>query len=372
MEASRDLRAERLASLGLAGPGSGSPQDAVSLLGGIQAQDHGGAVWSIGLRARGRTSADVDAAIAGRRIVRTWAFRGTLHFLAPADVRWVTALLAPALIAANRRRYAQLELEERDFARCRSVIRAALAGTPGRTRAELARALEAGGLSARGQRAPYLLQRAALDGLICQRGLVRGEPLYVLLDEWVPERGTPGPAGDGALAELARRYLAGHGPASLHDFAWWSGLPVAQARKGLEAAAQSLERRDAGLWAAAAPAPGGVAVPALLLPPFDELLLGYRDRDLWIERRHVRSVNAGGGLLRPTVLIDGRVAGIWTRKVTARGLEVEARLFAVPRRAQVAAVEQAAGRLAAFLAATLQRVRTSPLATSQSRASRRA
>ena len=353
MEAQAAVRGRRLRSLGLAGPAARDPREPPRLLGGIQAQDHEGARWSIGLRTQGCSDADVEAALAAGRVVRTWAFRGTLHLLAAEDVRWVTALLAPAIVASNRRRYRQLGLDERDFEKSRGIIGSALSGSPGLTRADLASALEGAGLSPGGQRAPYLLQRAALDGLICEGPHHGREPVYVLLDSRVP-RDERAPSGEAALAELARRYFAGHGPASLKDFAWWSGLPAADARRGLESAGSSMERVDVSgveMWVSPASSRRGESAPALLLPPFDELLLGYRDRELWLEPRHARAVNAGGGMPRPTVLLGGRVAGTWTRKAGAKHLQVAVLPFGALGRPQIDAIQDAAARLAAFLGA---------------------
>ena len=173
----------------------------------------------------------------------------------------------------------------------------------------------------------------------------------MLLDEWVPAAGTAR-GRDAALEELARRYFGSHGPASLRDFAWWSGLPAAEARQALESASPALERLEVSgseLWAMPRRPSSGKAPAAVLLPAFDELLLGYKDRELWLDPRHARAVNAGGGMPRPAVLLNGRIAGTWSRTVGAKGLQVAVRLFAAPRRSQVEAIQDAAARLAAFL-----------------------
>ena len=196
-----------------------TPAAVVAWLGGVQAQDYAGAKWSIGLRLPGSTDADVERAVAEGALVRTWAMRGTLHFLAAEDVRWLVSALAPGIIARNRRRYEQLGLASDVFARSNRAIEGALVGHKRLTRAELAQALEQTGIAAGGQRLPYFLQRASLDGVACHGPAHDGEPTFVLQHEWLPQ-GRPLNRDD-ALATLATRYFAGHGPATWRDFAWW-------------------------------------------------------------------------------------------------------------------------------------------------------
>jgi hypothetical protein len=332
------------------------PELVVQWLGGVQAQDYNWAKWSVGLRARDAKEPDVQRAIAGRRVVRTWAFRGTLHLLAAADVSWVVPLLAPIIIAANARRYRQLELDEATFAQSNEVIRHALEGEGSLVRAEIARTLERAGISAEGQRAPYLLQRAALDGVICH-GLPRGrEPTYVLLSPWI---GSSEDLNRGkTLTTLAGRYLSGHGPATVQDFAWWAGLSVAAARQALEAASSTVRVATEGkqLWAAQQepPLPGQELPPlsgqqtAQLLPPFDDYLLGYRDRSWALDPAHAKRVNAGGGMPRPTIVLNGEVIGIWKRTIKGDRIIVTQELFRGLDETESTAVEGAARRYGDF------------------------
>jgi hypothetical protein len=305
------ITAWRLSSQGLRQPRWRQPQRVVAWLVGVQAQDYVGAKWSIGLRLREGAEARVQEAIAERQIVRTWAFRGTLHFVAAADFFWLIPLLAPTIIAGNARRYGQLELDEATFASSEQVIRRVLEGGGQRIRSEIASALEGEGISAQGQRLPYLLQRAALDGLICH-GPQRGrEPTYVLVSDWLGPRRGPDP-GD-ALAALADRYFASHGPATVHDFAWWAGLSMATARKALGAAPSvvGVAAGDRELWIGPGRPPTPAGTTAHLLPPFDDYLLGYRDRSAALAPAYAVRVNPGGGLLKPTIVLNGEVVGIW-------------------------------------------------------------
>jgi len=279
-----DLISWRLQSQRLTSPVPGTAAEAVSWLAAVQAQDYEMAKWSTGLRMETAGEVDIEQAIARHEIVRSWAMRGTLHFLAAADVRWINDFLALTIIAGNQRRYRQLELDDADFATSRQVLEQVLSGGKALTRAQIAEALEANGVSAKGQRAPYLLQRASFDGLICHGPLEGREPTYVLLDEWIPP--SAGIPQEEALARLAQRYFSSHGPASLQDFAWWSGLKVRTARQGLEAVRASLVSVQVDgkeLWAGRELEQSRPISHTHLLPPFDEFLLGYKDRTLALD-----------------------------------------------------------------------------------------
>jgi hypothetical protein len=342
------INAWRMASHGLLGPRWQQPAEAVAGLGGIQAQYSRWALWSAGLRVPGATEESVQRALDAREIVRTWAFRGTLHFIAASDLPWLLPLLAPRIIASNARRYRQLGLDEAAFARTNEVIERLLQGGKQRVRSEIARGLAAEGISAQGQRAPYLLQRAALDGVICQ-GPQRGrEPTYVLLPEWIGAQ--PAPKGDDGPAALARRYFDAHGPATVRDLAWWAGLTVTAARQALDGVSSLIRVAADGveMWATTEPpaTPGGPV--AYLLPPFDDYVLGYKDRSWALEPAFAKRVNAGGGILKPAIVVDGAVAGIWSRTIRGGRMVVTLAPFRPLSGEARHAVESAAGRLGAF------------------------
>lgn len=345
----------RLQAQHLTTPGQPSAAETLSLLGGVQAQDTKMAKWSIGLRMQAASEATIEQAIANHAIVRTWAMRGTLHFLVAGDVRWLMDLLAPGIIAGNQRRYRQLKLEEADFTASHKVLQKVLSGGKALTRAQIAEAWEAHGLSAKGQRAPYLLQRASFEGLICQGPQDGREPAYVFLDEWVrPAASLP---RDEALARLAERYFGSHGPASLKDFAWWSGLSMGAARQGLQAARPSLVKvtlDGVELWVGDDLQPGVPAALAHLLPPFDEYLLGYKDRSLVLDPAHAKKVNAGGGMPKPTILLGGVVAGTWKRTVGKQRIQVTLEPFGTLEEGEVNALQQAARRFADFYGQQLE------------------
>jgi hypothetical protein len=273
----------------------GRLRDAASLvrhLGGVQAQEPRAAALSIRARTQGLTVSDVDRALVEERsIVRIWAMRGTIHLVAAEDVGWLHDLLAPRRAASQHAALDKLGVapEERPRA-VRAIVHAPL------TRAELNEHLQRAGISTEGQRAAHLPALAALEGHVCF-GPRRGpKDTYVLLDDWIGPRATL--PRERALAELARRYIGAYAPAEPEDFAAWSGLPLRDARAA---------------WTEV----GAVRVPVpdpplvRLLPAFDTYLLGYRDRSLAVPEEHARQVWPGGGIIRSTVVANGRAVGTW-------------------------------------------------------------
>jgi len=299
---------------------------------GIQAQEPLAAALSIRARSRGLLVADVERArVQERSVVRTWGLRGTFHLLATEDLPWLLPLLGPVFIAANRRRRAELGLDEDTCMRGIRIMRDILASRGPLTRAELVEHLATCGLRIEGQARPHLLQRAALEGVICL-GPDRGtEPTYVLLRDWVdlPQAGCSF-SQEKAVVELALRYLQAYGPATPEDMAAWSGLPMSWIRAAWQEIAHQLmeveiEHRPA--WEIKSSSlhleqPLAVASVVRLLPRYDTYLLGYQKRDLMMPALYARRVNAGGGIVHPTLLVDGRIVGTWKSKQQKSRLDV--------------------------------------------------
>ncbi len=311
-----NIALSRLANLGIANPGLSQPGEVVTSLGALQAQDYGGALWSIGLRMVRATEQDIEQAIAERTVVRTWPMRGTLHFVAAQDVRWLLALLTPRVIAQSAGRYRQLELDETTFARSKEVFVRALRGGKQLTRDAMLQALEQADLPTAGQRGYHILARLAQDGLICFGTRSGKQHTFVLLDEWLPP--TSPMARDAALAELAKRYFASHGPATVQDLMRWAGITSAEAKLGSEAGGKDLIQQtieDRVYWTASThPDLSSGMASVHLLPGFDEYLLGYGDRSAMLDPAYAQRICPGGnGMFVPTVVIDGMVAGVWKR-----------------------------------------------------------
>ncbi len=309
-----DIAIMRLYSQQLAHSRFKRPEEVVAWFGGVQAQDFPGAKWAVGQRIKESTDADIEQTLAEKKIVRTWAMRGTLHFVTASDIRWMLELLAPRIIARNARRYRELELDEKTLKRSNEVIKNALQDGNQLNRRELLVILQKNGISTEGQRAPYMLQRASLDGIICQGGMhSNNNPIFISMAE-LPETKTL--TRHESLAELAMRYFTSHGPATLQDFTWWSGLLTKDAKIGLEAAESSLKSETIEgktYWYFPSKQGIGFSSPtAHLLPSFDEYIVGYKDRSASLE--HIQSKKTGiENIMYPTIALDGQIIGTWKR-----------------------------------------------------------
>lgn len=342
------LKAWRLESHKLALGRWQRPEQVVEWLIGVQSQNYRWGRWSIGLRTDVCDDEGVERAIQNRRIVQTWMFRGTLHFVSAGDLSWLRSLLAPGIIKKNARRYRQLELDDASFAHSQKVMQQVLELEDSLTRAQLKELFEREGVPAAGQQVPYLLQRAALDGLICH-GLQSGrEPTYALLSSWIGTQQAL--EQEEALGLLAMRYVSSHGPATQMDFAWWAGLTAKEARLALDSAPSvapvSVDGND--YWVEGSSPSSARTEAAYLLPPFDEYLLGYKDRSLVLDPIYAKCVNAGGGMPKPTVVINGDVLGTWHYKLTKRKMAVTIQPFRQLESIERDLIEQAAVRLGNF------------------------
>lgn len=341
--ASRRLAGQRLTQQPCA-----TPAEVVAWLGAVQGQDFLGTLWALSLRMVGATEDVVERAFTEGSILRTHVLRPTWHFVTPADIRWLLALTAPRVHIASGYQYRRLELDDALTQRTNAVIADALRGGSLLTRVELGKALERAGINTTGLRLTYMMFRAELDGVICS-GPRRGKQFtYALLDERVP------PAArltrDAALAELTRRYFTSHGPATVRDFVWWSGLTMADANAGLEMAAAHLAREaldgQTYWFGASMPPLAQPAHAALLLPTFDEFLVGYDDFGKSMRGGHDMPANSP---FSSTIVIDGRVVGHWKRTLQRGKVIIERALFAPLSPADEAAVTAAAKRYGQFL-----------------------
>jgi hypothetical protein len=339
----------RLASQQIATPSARTSAEVVAALGAMQAQDYGGALWAIGLRLPGSTESDIERAVADRTIVRTWPMRGTLHFVASADARWMLELLTPRVLEAARKRHAELELDDTLLRRVRKILVRALQGGRRLTRDATFELLAREGVETDAPRRYHIPFRLAQEGFLCFGPREGRQATFALLEEWTPNARRLG--RDEALAELALRYFTSHGPATVKDFAWWSGLRSADARAGLEAVASRLARETADgvtFWMAPELA-AERASAAHLLPGFDEYLLGYTDRSAVLDARHAPKIIPGNnGVFMPTVVLDGQVVGTWKRAPRKKALTITLAPFARATKAFARALEPAAERLGAF------------------------
>jgi hypothetical protein len=343
------------------------PVEIVSWLGAVQSQDYAGAKWALALRAPALTDADVDRAFDRGDILRTHILRPTWHFVAPQDIRWMLALTSPRVLSANRLYCRKNGLDDKILARCRKIMARALAGGRHLTRAALAAVLERAGISGAGQRLAYLVMDAELERVICSGPRLGKQFTYALLEERAPKAREL--TNDEALAELTKRYFASHGPATLRDFVWWSGLTVKLAKRGLDMLAGAVASETVNgvtYWLVPPARPRRATAPTAtplvhLLPNYDELMNALRDRGLF--RDSAAQPPADAFLRFPHQLaIDGILRGAWRRTLTTRGVIITVRPFRPLARPEKRALDEAVERYGRFVStpATLAIAKTSP------------
>ena len=338
----RSLLAERLTAQALAGEPLRSPEAVAERLLAVQGQDPRGARLAVRARTEGLTAADVDRALSeDRSLLITWLNRGTLHLVRSEDYPWLHALTTPTHFASCRRRLQQEGIPEAAAERAMAIVEKTLAEEGPLSGKDLRARLESAGVRTEGQAFIHLMFLAAARGILVRGPMLGKQHAYVLVHDWL---GGPQPVDrEKAVAELARRYLVGHGPADDRDLARWAGLPLRDARAGLAAIAAEIEQREDGLVELkGAPAPAPLPPPRLL-GAFDPLLLGWTSREEVVGRHEVLvTIN---GIFRPFALVEGRAVARWGLaggKVTIEHLEAVGKKDA-------AALEAEARRVLEFL-----------------------
>ena len=342
----------RLRSSRLVGGAFTTPADAVGWHLAMQSQDYAPASWSIGQRSNGLTSMDVDTALVDGSIVRTHVLRPTWHFVAASDVRWLLALSGPRVLRSYAGRYAQLRLDGRSLTLGERIIVRALSGRGRLTRTQLAEALDRARFDRSDQRMAWLLMHCELTGVIGSGGLDGKQQTYALLEGRVPD----GPRYERAeaLVELTRRYLRSHGPATVKDLSWWSGMTMGDLRTALgdlgdEVAGERVDGHE--LWSlvgAAGRSP--VTRRAHFLQTYDELVVGYTESRFLGQPYAERAKAAWGDRTLPSgvVLAGAGVAGHWSRRADGKGLRVEVVPYEDDDARFRSAVAKEAERLGAF------------------------
>ena len=342
------LLAERLRSHRLTAP-TRTVVDAAQHMLAVQSQDFTAGRWALAARTRGQVRLrDVDRAFDRGDLVRAWTMRGTLHTVPARDLGWMLEVTASRQRQQAASRHRDLGIDDDVIAATVRALTPALRDG-GRSRAEVFEILEGIGIDPSGQRGIHLLFTLTIDGLICQgpviaRAGVAREQRFVLVEEHIREHATPADP----LAELFVRYIAGHGPAGITDFAWWSGLTLGQAREAAERAASRVAEVDEGLFASLQkPRRTADAAPVHALGAFDEYYISYADRTIVCAPEHLAAVGPGkNGMVRATLIDQGRVIGTWSHAAATRHTPPD--LFEDP--ADPAAVDAALARFAAFLA----------------------
>jgi DNA glycosylase AlkZ-like len=317
---SRQLRLLRLNAQGIRAKATHSDvAQIIRGLCGLQSQELSSANLAIRARSKGLTDDDVkNAREVKRSIVLTWAMRGTMHLVAVEDLNWLLRLFGALFIRKTESRYKQLGLDEAIRHKAAKLMQNVLSQEGALTRAELGQALASHGIPVEGQAIHHLVRYAALAGIICFGPEVDGELTYVVLDDWLKTE-KDGFSFEQLLPEIARRYLQAYAPATAHDLAKWSGLSVSQSKSGFNAIVDDLvevEMQFENAWMLKSQWNQIEEITedyiVKLLPRYDNYLLGYRDRTFMVDDAFSSQIHPGGGLIRPTLIVDGQAQAIWS------------------------------------------------------------
>lgn len=323
----------------------------VAWMGALQAQDFAMAKWAIGARLSNATDQTIEEAISKGEVLRTHLLRPTWHLVAADDIHWLLALTAPQIRASAKSRDRQLELSDAIFSKSNKIIETALRDGTHLTRKELVAKLRAARIPTDENRASHLLLRAELEGIVCSGAINTGKQTYALLAERVPRSTRLN--REEALAKLAHRYFTSHGPATVQDFTWWSGLPAGDAKRALEMIKPDFTSETINAqsyWFAhstSVPKAGKESVH--LLPAFDEFTISYKDRSASLPAMNHRQTISNNGIFRPVIVVNGQVTGIWKRAMNGDMLVVNTEFFDPPGKSTLSLLEKAAMRFGGFV-----------------------
>lgn len=347
---------QRLHNQHIAPPRLHTPEDVVGWLGAIQSQDYTAAKWAVGQRTRNSTDDTIERAFNEGTILRTHMMRPTWHFVLPKDIRWILALTAPRVKTSTASRSRQLELDSALYSKSNAVLARALEGGKQLTKPDLIAALQQANIDVSDPgRFTHIMLRAELDAIVCSGPRQGKQFTYALLDERVP---TTKPLDrDEAISELTKRYFTSHGPATLKDFVWWSGLTTADARAGINMISSQLMHEDLDgqtYWFTESTQLKHETTPAAyLLPNFDEYVVGYTDRSAIFDHKNPANADRldqrGNILFTHTIVVDGQIVGIWKRNTKKDEVGVETTLFTTLNDAQTKAVQEAIERYRQFI-----------------------
>jgi len=346
----RDILSTRLANQQITGIKSKKPEEVVGWMVAMQAQDFAGAKWAIGLRSEGINDADVEQAFNSGRILRTHMLRPTWHFVTPENIRWLLALTAPRVHTMNASMYRTLSLDAKILKRSNDAIAKSLEGGNFLTREALKKVLEKRKISTAGFRPAYLMMYAELEGIICSGPRIGKQFTYALLDERVSS-GTAAFNHDEALHHLANRYYASRGPATMKDFAWWSGLTMKEAKSATDSLGKVFIRESMNGESYIYPSheTDHTALATFLMPDYDEYGISYKIRNALLDDKPQEGNTRGGNpVYNHMLIIDGKIKGTWNSIIRNKKLYVESMPFSPLNKTKQKDVEKAVRRYHAF------------------------
>ncbi len=348
---SEEIATSRLANQHISSVGSSGPVGVVASLGALQAQAYHAALWAIGLRCEDATQRDVEDVLAKKKIIRTWSMRGTWHFVPSFEVRWMLSLYPEEPIPSYQRRYG---LTEQTLKKGLEIISGAFKKDKQLTYDSLGKILAGSGIPElkKTEVNRHIIRRAGRRGIICFSGYVGNQVAFRPLEEMVPKVNPYDRKG--SLARFAKVYFESHGPATLQDFAWWSGLKMSDARAGLGMVKSGLREETLSgeiYWMPKKMRKAGRNVPSVyLLPSFDEYIIAYKDRSAALEPKYAKKVINGSMLpFLPMIISNGKVIGTWRHKEEKGKIALTLAPFAKLDVRELQDTKEAAGRFGVFV-----------------------
>jgi hypothetical protein len=344
-----DLTTLRLQNQHLTKPEFTDPADVVKYLGAVQSQDYNGAKWALGMRLKNSTDEFIEHAFTDGHIIRTHVMRPTWHFVHPDDARWMLDLTAHRIQSLARGRHKQLEINDAVLTKSEKIISKALQGGKQVARDELSVLLKQNGIATDEQRYVHIMMHLELEQVICSGGRAGKQFTYTLFDERVPQ--SKKLSHHEAVVKLMERYFTSHGPATLADFVWWSGLTITDARTGIQNLKHKLESYEFEgntYWFTGNPSTAKSTI-AYLLPNYDEYIVSYKDRSFAINVKDISKADPRGTIFNHTIILNGKIEGIWKKAIKKERLEVELIPFKKLSDAGLKAIEIAAKKYTEFL-----------------------
>lgn len=351
MENLSDIARLRLISQHIAGTHFKDPKELVAHMGAMQAQDPVMAKWAIGIRLHGATNTSVENAINKSHIFRTHVMRPTWHFVSADDIYWMLELSAPQIDKLLRSRYKELELSEKLLSKTNALLEKLLQDDTHLTREEITAAFKKAKIVLDNNRSSHIMMHAELSGLIASGKINGTKHTYALLANRVKKKKSI--TRDEALVRLAERYFTSHGPATLADFTWWSGLPVKDARSALENIKEKFIsetiHNETYWFLSSLKLPAKNKSSIHLLPAFDEYLISYKDRTASLLTEHHKRAFSSNGIFWPTLEADGKVTGLWKRTLKKDNVSIETDFFDPNNQTSEKELEKAASMFGNFL-----------------------
>ncbi|MDR2853959.1 MAG: winged helix DNA-binding domain-containing protein [Prevotellaceae bacterium] len=306
-----------------------TPQALVSWMGAVQAQNYAMSKWAVGIRLKNSTISAIETSLDKGEILRTHVMRPTWHLVDAHDIRWMCELSKKAIKAAAASHDKLLEIDEPLYSKVNALIEKMLAGNHHLTREEIANNLQINGIIVDSGRMVHFMQRAEIEGIVCSGKDKEKKQTYALIDERVPP--TKKLNKEEALALLAKKYFQSHSPATVYDFAWWSGLSVTESKNAIALIDNELlkENIDNKCYyiRQSAETQWQAAENVHFLPAFDEYIIAYKYRNTVLATEHQPKAFTKNGIFYPTILHNGKAVGVWNKTQKSKNIEINIDFF---------------------------------------------